>query len=144
MRVEHLSGPDSMAVWRNSLGPANQFGNRPPLRQDWDGPACRIGNGDAFVIDAQVPINRGGEVANADATVHGMLAQAIGGANHLTFVDVTAAEEERIGVRPVVAAGLGHAGTASNSPFATVTAFPPRNARFFVTRTFTTPPLADA
>src|SRR5262249_50248633 len=59
-------------------------------------------------------------------------------------VDVADGLVVSAGFWPDVAFAHGTSSSTSNAPVATVIALPPRNARSLVTRTSTTPPLADA
>src|SRR5262245_14903261 len=93
-------------TFSNPQRPAAQFGNGVSFRQDRHRSAARIADCRVLVVDSQVVINRCREVANADTPVDDVLAQPIGASNHLAGGHSAAAEQERGGVRPVVAAWL--------------------------------------
>jgi hypothetical protein len=64
------------------------------LLQQGDRLARWVADGGALGINAQVPVERCLKIPNADAALRGMLAEPIGGADHLALSNARAAEQE--------------------------------------------------
>jgi hypothetical protein len=102
----------SKRLYANESGPGDEFGNRSALGQDRNRSARRIGYVAPFKVNAEVLVNRGREVADTDTAIHAIFAETIRGADHLAFRDLAAAEQEGIGMRPMVPARLSDARAA--------------------------------
>lgn len=68
---------------------------------------------DAVGVDAEVVVERGDEVLDADSAFGGVFASDVGGADDLAGGDAAAAEDERHRAGPVIAAGLHRTGRAA-------------------------------
>ena len=89
---------------------------------NWSRAASVVGNLDALEVDPEVPIDRGEKVLGTDAAVNYVLAATVGPADDLARRNAAACPDHRVGLWPVIAAGLhrprrcaGHAAAAARN-----------------------------